>query len=753
MAWRVNTCDLIGFCYDSGSYLRKHATRTGFRSLLVVGAMLSLASELAMAQSAPSSQSAVLEEVVVTAQKRDERLIDTPQSVTVVSADELAKLGAVQFRDFANTVPGLSFSNYSGNGPQISLRGVTTGFDVSPTVGIYIDDVPYGSSTTFASGAQFALDLGLFDIDRIEVLRGPQGTLYGASTMGGLIKYVTKQPSTGEFGGDVQAGVSGTQDGGTNFIVAGSLNAPVSSDLVGLRISAFESRNGGYYNNIALGQENVDRGDVYGGRIDLLFTPTEDLTIRVNGFMQNTTRTGDPTTDYTYDGQPQYGTYGQYRLIPETWDQHFKLGAATVNYNFGPASLTSVTSYQTNRTQNVLDASALYLPFLDAPPLNYTFSAVGFPADISTDRFTQELRLASHENSRLEWLIGAYYNHEKSTNDQTSILLDQAGQPAPNILYTASFPSKYEEYAAFGDLTYHLTSKLDVTGGVRYAYNDQEYTQTGSGLLGASYPTTTSDGHAVTYLADARYHFSSHSTGYIRYATGYRPGGPNFVLNDPVTGLPDAPRTFESDTLKSYEIGFKAETVDQHFGFDVDTYYIDWSNIQVVTVVDGIGVRVNAPGGATVQGAELSLMARPTNKFSASAAFAYQHAYLNDASAALGASAGERLPNVPRFTGSLLADYQVSDASWRPTVGTTVRYVSERDASFDGSLGFPQYHLPSYTAVDLRAGFFVSTVNVQLYVHNVFDEKGQLSSDTSWGSSRVALLQPRTIGVTATAHF
>jgi len=160
----------------------KKSSSGGFLLAQVAGGQTPGAASIEKASS-PQVAPTQLQEVVVTAQKREERLIDVPQSVSVLSAEELSKLGAFQFRDFANTVPGLSFSMYSGSGPQVVLRGVTTGYDVSPTVGIYIDDVPYGSSTTFTGAAQLALDVGLFDLNRIEVLRGPQGTLYGASTM------------------------------------------------------------------------------------------------------------------------------------------------------------------------------------------------------------------------------------------------------------------------------------------------------------------------------------------------------------------------------------------------------------------------------------------------------------------------------------------------------------------------------------------------------------------------------------------
>jgi iron complex outermembrane receptor protein len=695
---------------------------------------------------------ATLEEIVVTAQKREERLIDTPQSVSVLSSEDLAKLAATQFRDFANTVPGLSFTTAGAGYTQLSMRGVTSGTDISPTVGIYIDEVPYGSSTAFASGSQLALDVGLFDVDRIEVLHGPQGTLYGASTMGGLIKYVSKRPNATTLGGDVQSGLSATHHGGVNYNVAAAVNAPILTDKAAVRASGFYSRDGGYIDNIALNQAGINRSVVEGGRIDLLLAPSEALSIRITGFLQNISRDGEAAADYTRAGAPVDSSLDQRRLFDEPFDQHFRLVSGTVGYDLGAVMLTSITSYQTSRTETSLDLSGAYAPLLKLA-LGRSYSAVGLPLRFSTNKFVQEVRLASEGVAPIEWLIGGFYTQEVSGNMQEFSLRDATGRPAPNDLFTYSTPTHYEEYAAFGDLTWHLTSKFDVSGGMRYARNEQRYTQIGSGLFGSSLPTTRSTDHVSTYLANMRYHFSDHATGYLRYATGYRPGGPNDVTINAITGLPNGSATFQPDRLKSYELGFKAETAERHFGLDLAVYDIDWSNIQINVIRGGFGSVANAPGGATVQGTELSLTARANRTFTVTGAFAYQHAYLKEADADLGAAKGERLPNVPRFTAALNADYELPVGTLQPTVGATLRYVSDRTASFDNSTSYPQYHLPHYTTLDLRTAFALSRVNVQLYVRNLFDERGQLSAATAYGAARVAILQPRTIGVMATANF
>lgn len=705
---------------------------------------------------AESADDARLEEIVVTAQKRTERLIDTPQSVTVLSADTLARLGATQFRDFADTIPGLSLSTAGAGVNQISLRGVTVGSDISSTVGIYVDEVPYGSSTAFARSAQLALDAGLFDLQRIEVLRGPQGTLYGASTMGGLLKYVTRQPDVSRLGGATQAGISSTHSGGLSYHAAGTLNAPLVSEKMAVRATGFYSRDGGYIDNLALGQKNVDRAASYGGRADLLFAPTEAFNIRIVGFLQNISRDGFQSAGYTLAGDPVDSSLDQRRALAEPFDQRFRLTSATVTYDLEGASLTSISSYQTVRTEQLWDLSVSYTPFCAF--VARTCGTVGMTDEASTDKFTQEIRLAADGARKVEWVVGGYYTHETSRFLQEFVLSDTAGQPLPNDLFGLTWPTRYQEYAAFGDLTWRLTDKLDVTGGVRYAHNSQKFGQLGLGPFVVSTPTTRSNDHVFTYLANTRYHFNDHAVGYLRYATGYRPGGPNPILIDPTTGEPTSASTFDADELKSYEAGFKGETADRRFGIDVAAYAIDWSDIQIVVVRGGIGGRANAPGGATIRGAELGLTARPIRSLTTTATFAYQHGEMSQADTDLGVAKGERLPNVPRFSAALSTDYALAAGGVQPRIGATVRYVDDRRASFDRSTSAPQYVIPSYTTADVRAGLTLGSVDLQLYVRNIFDERGQQRLPITGifptgGPILVSIMQPRTAGLTISTEF
>lgn len=724
------------------------------RFLLAAGTALAVLSP-AHAQEADSATASYPGEIVVTAQKRSERLIDTPQSISALSSDDLSRIAAKQFVDFANTVPGLQYTSQGAGTSQISLRGVTSGADVSSTVGVYVDEVPYGSSSAFANGARRALDVGLFDIERVEVLRGPQGTLYGASSMGGVLKYVMAKPSLTDVEAKAQLGVSTTRFGGTSYDASAVVNAPIALDKAAVRASGYYSRDGGTFDNIVTGEKNVDRGKVYGGRLDALFAPVENLSIRLTGFAQNVRRDGGSYANIGLDGVPVAGYLDQAHPLDEPFRSNFRLASATIDYDFGGATLTSVSSYQTNKTFATTDGSAVYAPFLQILA-NIPAEAVAINELARTRKFAQEIRLASPTGQTIEWLVGGFYTHEKSLLRQVADTYGAGLVPMPNVnAVTAAIDSSYEEYAVFGNLTWHLTDAFDVSGGIRYAHNNQQFTQDASGIFVVSAPGSSSSEGVVTYLANARYRFDRNVTAYARFATGYRPGGPNFRVIDPVTGEPSPP-TFDSDSLNSYELGIKAETADRSFGVDLSGYYIEWKDIQLLSPVAGVSNFANGPG-AHIKGAELTLTARPAPEFVATGNFAYNDGYLTDDVPLLGARKGERLPNTPHFTAAVNFDYRGADSALKPAFGATLRFASDSKASFDASPALRQYDVPDYATVDLRAGLSFGPVDAQLYVQNLFDTRGQLAAQTILsqlgGPAQVLILRPRTFGLRLTSNF
>ena len=700
-----------------------------------------------------------LEEIVVTAQKQEQKLSETPLSVTALSSKNLDALAATQFRDFANSVPGLTFTTTGAGATQINLRGISSGGAASPTVGVYVDEVPYGSSTSFAGAGQLALDAGLFDLNRVEVLRGPQGTLYGASTMGGLLKYVTTTPDLHEFGGTARAGLSSTDEGDINYDVASALNLPFGSDKAAARIGGFYSHDGGYVDSLGLGQEDVNQADIYGGRADLLLQPTDALSIRLNAYMQKIDRDGTNEVAYDYATATALdGDLEQQTILPQSFEQQFDLYSGTVVYDFGPATLTSVTSYQEFSNDNTLDGSPLYVPILNAvlphPPFPI-WGATGVDYGITTDKFTQELRLAG-TGPTFDWLVGGFYTDEDSDQSQVINSFGEDGSPLDVDVATVGLPSTYEETAGFGTVTWHATSKLDLAGGLRYSHNSQSFQQNGTGLLVGSNPKATSAEDVTTYLANVRYLASDNLMTYFRFATGYRPGGPNFQGSDPVTGEPLGNAAFESDELQSYEGGLKATTDDRRYSADIALYLINWDNMQVASQSNGIGVIANA-STARSTGAEFSLTALPVPELTLLGTFAYTHAKLTDDAPDLGGLDGDPLPDTPNFAFTVSGDYAFGVFDHTGSVGAALRYVGERVSSFDASAGSPQYRLPEYTTMDLRGSVAFGAANLRLYVRNLFDERGQLSAGTvltqAGGPAMISIMQPRTYGVSIDVNF
>jgi iron complex outermembrane receptor protein len=722
------------------------------RALSAAAGLLGLGG-VALATAQTSTSVSVLEEVVVTAQKFEQKLSETPLSVTAISARNLETLGATQFRDFASTVPSLTFTTSGVGSTQVNLRGITTGNNISPTVGIYVDEVPYGSSTPFASGAQLALDVGLFDVSRIEILRGPQGTLYGASTMGGLLKYVSMVPDVSAFGATARAGLVSTSGGGVGYDAAAAINAPLADDTAALRVSGFYTRDSGFVDNLASGRDDVNESNVYGGRADLLLKPTERLSLRVAAFAQDIDRDGTASADFGLaSGEPIDGELDQRRLRAEPFEQDFRLVSGTLTYDFASAALTSISSYQTVRSHAITDVSAFFGPALAANGI--VLGSIEVEKENETDKFTQEVRLAA-TGQTLDWSIGAFYTDEQSDQFQTLNASLPDGAVFPMNLLTVNLPSSYEEYAGFGTLTWHLTQQLDFTGGLRYAHNSQTFEQIGSGPLIFSVPERSVSDSIVTYLGTIRYRASDNLMSYLRYATGYRPGGPNVVLND-LSGQPLASPTFDADKLRSYEGGIKASSADGRFGVDAAVYFIKWDDLQINAVRNGLGVVDNA-AAAESKGAELTLTLIPTQHLTLVAAFGYIDAELSEDAPDLGGLEGDRLPDTPEFTGTLAADYSFEVGGREAFLGTTVRHVTDRVSSYDASAGSPQYDLPEYTTVDLRTGLQLGSARLQFYVKNAFDERGKLSATTAFsalgGPVWVSLVQPRTIGLNLITQF
>lgn len=692
---------------------------------------------------------ATLEGIVVTAQKREERLQDVPAPVTVVNTRALANNNETRLTDYFMRVPGFNVSPDAQSAQVLSMRGLTTGAG-NPTVGIVVDDVPYGG-TISGGGGLVVPDIDPSELERIEVLRGPQGTLYGAASLGGLFKLVTIDPSPDWVSGQVQAGITEIKNGGKlGYVTRGSVNVPLA-DTVAVRASGFLRRDPGYVDDRTRGIGGVNEADAIGGRVSLLWLANEAVTVKLSALFQKIEGDG---LAYVF---PTLGDLEQsYSPGMRGYGRETEAYSSTVTVDFGGPELTSITGYNVNAMTNWLDftplrgaaARALFGPdTTDAP----------YFEDQETRKFTQELRLALPLTERLDWLLGAYYADEKNTWAQSIYAYNPTTGNYPGTLLAVDFPTSYKEYALFTNLSIQLTDRFDVQLGAREASNKQTYDETLTGaLLGGAtnvLPTRRSDHDAFTYLATARYRPRAGLMLYGRIASGYQAGGPN-------TSLGGGP-AYDPSTTVNYEIGAKGDILDRALSFDVSAYHIDWNDIQLTLLGASGGYKVNG-SGARSRGVEASLEARPWTGMAATGFVAYNDAELTKPFAsdinAFG-QPGDRLPLSARWTANLSLEQEFAIGAERfGYVGTSLSYVGDRLGQFRGLAGgvpLPRQVFPSYTKIDVRAG--IRTVHgwtTNLFVNNLTDRRGVLNGGRGTLDERAFhLIQPRTVGVTIEKSF
>jgi outer membrane receptor protein involved in Fe transport len=704
-------------------------------------ALLGSISILAFAGSAAAAANDI-EEVVVTATKRTEELKNIPMSITVIGQAQLDRLNARSFEDFATTVPGLSVTEADPTHPDLILRGINAGGDGS-TVGTYIDETPFGSSNALSNGSITAPNLDTYDMARIEVLRGPQGTLYGASSEGGLLRFVTNAPDPSGFDDSFELGAFDLDRGGADGSARGMVNVPLSDDLA-IRGVGYYQRTPGYIDNLALGAKNTNHLVSDGGRLSLLYQPTSKLSIRLNAMVQKI-NAGDidaedvvltPTSFY-----PKYGDYNERRTANELDGVRYYLYNGTLDWDLDWATFTSSTSFGVFHDYSLLDDTA------------------AFGADVQgflhQGKFTQEFRLASDPgDGPFEWLAGVYYTNETSSIFQGIV----TGFHGPLIFpgATLQLDSNYNEIAGFANATYHISPAFEVGFGGRYSANSQHAFEFSPALLPGPQRGSSSQGE-FTWSADARYHLSDQTMFYARVATGFRPGGPNVI---PIGAPKGVPPSYNADSLTDYELGVKSTWLDENLSFDADVYLINWKNIQLLETFANTNVNGNG-GTARSQGAEADITWTPVERLNLNLNGAYTDAYLTENTdlQIVGGRDGNPLPWSPKWSASLSGDYDfLPIGDWAPYVGATWHLIGTRYSDYIGSLFAPpgvgsQYAIPSYNTLDLRAGVNWGKWSVEIYAKNLNDAKGITAFSSSGGSvasdaaANVAVIQPRLIGI------
>lgn len=775
----------------------------GLRAALAASSALLAVSAQAQDAGAPTPDEGVLsaergELIIVTAQRRQQLLIDVPLSISVVGEETLERQVARSFIDYAQLVPGFTVTQENPGETRLILRGINTG-SVGSTVATYVDDTPFGASGSLSNGAILAGDFDTFDVARVEVLRGPQGTLYGSNSLGGVLKFITNEPNTAEFEARAQAGIEDTRYGELGYLGNAMVNVPLG-DKLAFRASGFYRDTGGYVDAPARDGRNVNGTKSYGGRASLLFAPTDALSVRLMALLQNietdspSSFQADPLTlkpVNAFTGAPVgEANRTRFERIAEFNNLDYRLYTGTVDYDLGFATLTSITSYSEQTRDELGDistnaarglANAIYAP--TAP----NTVGLAFENDVEVEKFTQEVRLQSVDSDRFEWLIGTYYTDEKTALIQEFLPFELATQgflPTQGTFgpftfdrfVVAGISAKYEEIAGFANATFKFSDRFDISVGGRYSHNEQSSTQQVT-QLGMGEPQFGDSSEGVfTWSVSPRFEVSDLTALYARVAKGYRPGGPTFI---PPGADPDFPTEFDSDSLVSYEVGLRTQTADGSLALDGAVYYVDWDNILIVSTANSAAgpVGVNTNGGrARVKGGELTATMRPTRGFNIVANFAYVDAELLDDTVPPGGGlnltgglAGDQLPYTPKVSANVSADYEwLLGPEVEAFVGGNVRLVGDQTAGF--SAGYraafgDRIRIDGYQTVDLRAGVNFGRFTMQAFARNVFDTYGVVSAGgfpfsvpAALGGNAVPLInvstiRPRTIGLLVGARF
>jgi iron complex outermembrane receptor protein len=738
-----------------------------------------------------ADNSGALGEIVVTAQKRTSTVQDTPISIAATSGDELASRGITSFVNLAQSTPGVSLKSEGPSQTEIEMRGMTSSGGNSATVGFYLDDIPL-SGPASAQNGHVVIDPTLYDLNRIEVLRGPQGTLFGSGSMGGTVRLITNQPNLTDVQSSAQSILSGTDGGGFNHNNNLMVNLPLVNDTLAWRLVFTENYTSGWINRIVANPfpvvnvtaDAAIRGDVagapvekeysgsnayhlYGARTSLLWKPSDNLTITPSIFYETSRQSGVSA----YDSVPGIvNAHYQPFDIAEPLTDEITVSSLTVNYTLEAFDITSVTGYWTRRSTQEQDASeefnnpttaATYASNYGLPPPGYygpggTGEAYGYENDPSK-QYTEELRFTSKGDGPLTWVGGAYYSHFYSlwtfngTTANPSAYMD-LGTFAPATTphwFDAVSPTTMVQYAGFGDATYALSDNLKADAGLRVNKFNYHFSSCISGWgsgSGAAVPSCSGAidqfNTSVTPKFNLSYEFDKDRMVYLTAASGFRPGGGDAVY--PTTGAiwgpafapyhytnGKWPTSYQSDKVWSYEVGEKARFFDRHVTVNASVFYEDWKNIQLEAYPNVWALNING-NKATIYGGEIDMVAVLGEGFNLELTGGYLHENL-DAGPHWQIVPANKLPEVPTVTADAILSYL------KP-LNDKLSFTGKLETSYTGSrysLEFPfgyqtngEYgQLPGYSLTNVRAGIQSSNHwNATLFVNNAFNKHAQLEN-------------------------
>ncbi|WP_380874110.1 TonB-dependent receptor [Sphingomonas sp. DBB INV C78] len=751
----------------------------------MMGASIIIFPQVASAQDADNSG-----DIVVTALKRDTKLQDTPIAISAVSGDSLQRGGTTSFTDLTRNTPSLRIVDSGPGNRRVILRGVTAAGE--PTVGVYYDESPVsGSVSTTSDAASSTPDMRLFDVERAEVLRGPQGTIYGSGSMGGTVRIIYEKPRADRLEAAVSGTMSAVDGGGVGGSVDGMINVPIVEDKLALRVVGNYNVFAGYVDNEFYGTKNINDGTSYGGRALLRFTPTDELTIDLAGYYEKVATDsprwiGETGKRYVTDGRSESGNYDENRIY-----------SATVNYEFETVSVTGVTTYFDRDRTQVGDVSDTFNG-RDNPAgckryhlgiTNPTNPATCSPAELATyleqtDRilysslyqpqsiknWTNELRLSSTSDGPFNWTVGVFSEDRKTTVRSTLLTADPTtGQLQDfvdeNIFYDRTINDRLKQKAAFAEVSYKFFDKLTLTAGTRY----YDYKKTVGGRIDKGqehysskvtpYTEESSSEDGFVFKFNASYEINPDVMVYAQAAQGFRPGGVNQVI-----GLPAELAAYKSDSLWNYELGVKTK-LTQGLYFNVTGYRIDWDDLQVSGRTAGTGSvfgLISNAGAARIEGVEVELNATPIHGLSLVGNVGYTDAKLSEDQVSTVVVAtgrkGDRLAFVPKWNVSGSAEYvfPLTD-SFEGLVRADAAYTSNSYSTLS-PLDIYRRKIDGFELVNARFGIQApdSEWSAVLFVNNVFNAaaiNSRSSSANTGGKTITYSAPPRTIGLTLTKQF
>ncbi len=796
------------------------ASRVVCRSLLLAGAanVLWISPALAQDTAAGSPDDPVAAEgnvIIVTATKRDTTLQDVPFSINAQTQEDIQRSGAVTLEDLSRNVAGLTIQNLGPGQSQVSVRGISAGQvvrdqpGVKEQVGVYLDELVISLSL-------FTPDLDLFDLNRVETLRGPQGTLFGSGSVGGTIRYITNQPQIGVTEGLTEANVNLVDGDDIGWHVKGAVNVPLG-DNAAVRAVGYYTRYAGFIDALGpAGGEDINTGERYGGRIALRLDTGEGFSItprivyqkiKANGFNRQEIFSLFANPFTTTRPPVQLGEREQFLLLREAFEDETLIADVVVEADLGAVAFTSVSSF-TNRDILVSrDASALTGSV--SVDLGFPDAAVLLPSNLrdTTDlqTLTQEIRFASDYDGPFQWLIGGFYSDVKRDYRQrlptpgydaftdatlgagTSAAVSN-GFPVDSP-FNSDLPFDIEQLAIFGEASYEITDKLTFTAGGRYYDFEEVRTITTGGLFANGdagvVDRTASDGFTPRFLLS--YEVSPDVSINAQASQGFRLGGVNDPLNTPLCNAQDLAlfggfQDYNDETLWNYEVGVKTQGTG--FTFNAAAFYNDISDLQVTLDAGSCSSRIvfNVPE-AFAAGVEAELGLNPAPGFNLNLSGSYIQSEFNSTlpgplAPATGIREGNRLPSVPEFQFSASGSYEWDlGTSTTAFVAGSFQHVGSRftqpadqennPRTFVAGLPFGgapatasttvDLLLPDYQLVNLSAGIELDGgLSLTVYANNVFDENPLLSFDRERGGrARLGfnIGQPRTFGVTARQSF